>query len=200
MVETASTMLPLGTRAPEFSLPEPATGKIVSLADFNDKPMLLVAFICNHCPYVIRIKEGLTAFANEQARRGLAMVAINSNDVEVYTDDRPELMVSDVKKYAYPFPYLFDAEQSIAKAYHAACTPDFFLFDAERKLVYRGQFDEARPGNDKAADGHSMREAIDALLLGQKIPAEQKASIGCNIKWRPGQAPKYFSGRSVISI
>ncbi len=199
MVETASTMLPLGTAAPDFTLLNPATKQSVRLSDFAGAPALVVVFMCNHCPYVIRIKEGLSRFAAQEQKRGVAVVAINSNDVEVYTDDHPELMVADVKKYGYSFPYLYDEDQSVAKAYHAACTPDFFLFDAQRKLVYRGQFDDARPGNQAPADGHSLRQAIDAVLEGKPISAEQTPSIGCNIKWKPGQAPSYFS-KNPVSI
>lgn len=192
MVETASTMLPLGTRARDFSLLEPATGRLVSLADFAEAPALVVVFMCNHCPYVIRIKEGLAAFAKTQALRGVAVVGINSNDVDKYQDDRPELMVRDVEQFGYSFPYLFDQTQEVAKAYHAACTPDIYLFDGAQRLVYRGQFDDARPSNNAAVDGHSLVAAVDAVLAGDTLDAAQRPSLGCNIKWKPGNEPNYF--------
>ena len=192
MARTPSTMLELGTNAPDFALLDPASGKTVALADFDARPALLVAFICNHCPYVKHLREAFAAFAKEYADKGLAVVAINSNDVENYPDDSPEKMVEEVNTQGYVFPYLYDESQEVAKAYQAACTPDFFLFDKDRKLAYRGQFDESRPGNDAPVTGQDMRAAVDALLAGQAVPADQIASLGCNIKWKPGNEPAYY--------
>ncbi len=191
MARTPSTMLELGTVAPDFTLLEPATNKQVALADYTGKPVL-IAFICNHCPYVIKLKEALVEFAKEYQEKGLAIIAINANDVANYPDDSPEKMVEDVNKYGYPFPYLYDETQDIAKAYQAACTPDFFLFDAEHKLYYRGQFDDTRPNTEAPATGEDMRAAADALLAGKPAPEEQKPSLGCNIKWKAGNEPDYF--------
>lgn len=190
MAQTASTMLPLGTSAPDFRLPEPATGKIVALSDFQDAPALLVMVICNHCPFVRHIRDGLIQFARDYQAQGLAVVAINANDAANYPDDRPEKMIEEAK--TYPFPYLYDERQAVAKAYHAACTPDFFLFDAERKLVYRGQFDSSRPGNTVPVTGNDLRAAAQAVLTGQAVSPEQQPSIGCNIKWQSGNAPDYY--------
>ncbi len=192
MARTPSTMQELGTPAPDFRLLEPATGAYRALDDFRDAPALLVVFMCNHCPYVIHIREALAGFAREYQPKGLAMVGINSNDVENRPDDSPEKMVEEVRRAGYTFPYLFDADQSVAKAYRAACTPDFFLYDAGRKLVYRGQFDDARPHNDEPVTGRDLRAAVDALLAGKPIAPDQKASLGCNIKWKPGNEPDYF--------
>lgn len=192
MARTPSTMLELCTQAPAFNLLEPATGKHVSLEQFSGKP-ILVAFICNHCPYVIKLKEAFVEFAKEYQAKGLQIVAINANDVENYPDDSPEKMVDDVKKYGYTFPYLYDETQEVAKAYQAACTPDFFMFDMGHNLYYRGQFDDTRPSTDEPATGKDMREAADALLSGQQFPHEQKPSLGCNIKWKAGNEPEYFS-------
>jgi len=185
-------MLELGTQAPTFELIEPASGNNISLAQYIDKPVL-IAFISNHCPYVINIKEALVNFANEYQAKGLQLIAINANDIENYPDDSPEKMVEDVKQYGYSFPYLFDESQATAKAYQAACTPDFFMFDAEHKLYYRGQFDDSRPGNNEPVTGKDMKLAADALLARQTPPTEQKASLGCNIKWKAGNEPEYFS-------
>ncbi len=189
---TPSQMLELGTPAPAFALPEPATGNTVSLDDFAGAP-LVVAFICNHCPYVVRIKQGLRDFARDYAERGVGFVAINANDVANYPDDSPEKMIADAQRFEYPFPYLFDEAQSVAAAYRAACTPDLFLFDAGHKLVYRGQFDGARPGNDVPVTGADLRAAADALLSGAPVSAEQTPSVGCSIKWKAGNAPAYIS-------
>jgi len=191
MALTPSTMAPLGTEAPDFSLPD-TDGKMVSLGDFEDADALLVVFMCNHCPYVKQIKEGLAEFAREYGEKGLAIVGINANDVERHPDDRPERMKEEKESFGYPFPYLFDESQEVAKAYGAACTPDFFLFDGDRKLVYRGQFDDSRPGNDRPVTGKDLRRAADAALAGAPVPEEQTPSIGCNIKWKPGNAPDYF--------
>lgn len=192
MARTPSTMLELGTRAPDFHLLEPATGKTIGLDAFNEAPALAVIFICNHCPYVKHIRDALAAFGREYQAKGLAIVAINSNDTANYPDDAPDKMVEEAENAGYTFPYLYDETQAVAKAYHAACTPDLYLFDKDRKLVYRGQFDDSRPGNDLPVTGRDLRAAADALLTGQPMQAEQKASLGCNIKWKPGNEPDYF--------
>ncbi|MCP5451693.1 MAG: thioredoxin family protein [Gammaproteobacteria bacterium] len=191
MAQTASTMLPLGTPAPDFSLPEPMTGKTVSLGDFQDAPALLVMVICNHCPFVKHIRQGLVQFARDYPAKDLAIVAISANDAANYPDDSPAKIAEEAKTFGYPFPYLHDESQAVAKAYHAACTPDFFLFDAGRKLVYRGQFDGSRPGNKLPVTGSDLRAAADALLAGQPVPSAQQPSIGCNIKWKTGHEPDY---------
>jgi len=191
MAKTPSTMTPLGTTAPDFRLPDTAEG-VVSRDDFAGARGLLVMFICNHCPYVKHIRERLAAFGREYQKKGLAIVAINSNDVTSYPDDSPVKMAEEVETAGYTFPYLYDASQSVAKAYGAACTPDFFLFDAGRRLVYRGQFDDSRPGSGVAVTGKDLRAACDAVLAGQDMPAEQRPSIGCNIKWKAGNAPAYY--------
>jgi len=191
MARTPSTMLELGTQAPDFSLIEPATGNTISLKDYADKPVL-VAFICNHCPYVILIREALAKFGKDYMAKGLQVIAINANDAENYPDDSPEKMIEEVKKTGYTFPYLFDETQQVAQAYQAACTPDFFMFDADHKLYYRGQFDDARPKTDNTiVTGKDMIAAADALLAGKPAPEPQKASLGCNIKWKPGNEPSY---------
>ena len=192
MAQTASTMLPLGTLAPDFHLPEPLTGKRISLGDFQNAPALLVMVICNHCPFVKHIRQELIRFAHEYRAKGVAIVAINANDVVNHPHDSPEKMAEDAKSYGYPFPYLYDESQAVAKAYHAACTPDFFLFDANRKLSYRGQFDGSRPSNEVAITGNDLRMAVDAVLAGQPTPVEQRPSIGCNIKWKDGNEPDYY--------
>ncbi|MDG4561631.1 MAG: thioredoxin family protein [Candidatus Competibacter sp.] len=191
MAQTASTMLPLGTPAPDFSLPEPMTGKTVSLGDFQDAPALLVMVICNHCPFVKHIRQGLVQFARDYPAKDLAIVAISANDAANYPDDSPAKIAEEAKTFGYPFPYLHDESQTVAKAYRAACTPDFFLFDASRKLVYRGQFDGSRPGNKLPVTGSDLRAAADALLAGQPVPSAQQPSIGCNIKWKTGHEPDY---------
>ncbi len=191
MAQTASTMLPLGTPAPDFSLPEPMTGKTISLGDFQDAPALLVMVICNHCPFVKHIRQGLVQFARDYPAKDLAIVAISANDAANYPDDSPAKIAEEAKTFGYPFPYLHDESQAVAKAYHAACTPDFFLFDASRKLVYRGQFDGSRPGNKLPVTGSDLRAAVDALLAGQPVPSAQQPSIGCNIKWKTGHEPDY---------
>ncbi len=191
MVAVNSTMLPLGTRAPEFSL-RCATGGTFSLKDFTGKP-LLVMFICNHCPFVKHVREGLTSLVREYQARGIASVAINANDWTQYPDDAPEQMAAEVRRYGYSFPYLYDDSQNVANAYRAACTPDFFLFDSGHRLVYRGQMDDSRPGNGIPVTGKDLRDAMDAVLSGKPAPREQKPSIGCNIKWRRGNEPDYFN-------
>lgn len=194
MVRTVSTMLELGTSAPDFSLLEPATGRQRSLNDFADKKALLVMFICNHCPYVLHIEDGLIALGNEYKNEDVAIVAISANDADNYPDDSPAKIAERVKDKGYPFPYLYDETQEVAKAYAAACTPDFFLFDAERKLVYRGQFDDARPRNEVDVTGKDMKDAIQRVLANQPQAEEQIPSMGCNIKWKLDNAPEYFTG------
>jgi len=191
MVMVSSTMLPLGTEAPDFRLPDP-DGKEVSLADLRGDRGLLVMFICNHCPYVKHIRSELAKRAKEYQAKGIAVAGINSNDVESYPDDRPEKMKEEAQSAGYTFPYLYDATQEVAKAYRAACTPDFFLFDAERKLYYRGQLDDSRPKNDRPLTGADLTAAVDALLAGKPAPEKQVPSAGCNIKWKPGNEPDYF--------
>jgi len=190
MALTPSTMLELGTQAPEFSLLDPSTQNMVSLSDFNSQPVL-VAFICNHCPYVILLKEAFEQFAKDYQTQGLQVIAINANDVENYPADSPAKMAEDVKKIGYSFPYLFDETQDIAARYKAACTPDFFLFDAQHKLYYRGQFDSARPNLGVNVTGIDMRNAADNLLAGKDAPNQQIPSVGCSIKWKQGNQPDY---------
>ena len=183
MARTPSNMLALNTPAPDFGLIEPASGRTVRLADFDGQP-LLVAFICNHCPFVIHIQAAFAQMAAEYQQRGVAVVAINANDVANYPDDSPEKMIEAVREHGYSFPYLFDETQTVARAYDAACTPDFYLFDAQHRLYYRGQFDNARPGNDEPVNGSDLRQALDAVLTQQPAPEGQKPSLGCNIKWK----------------
>lgn len=191
MVRTASTMLQLGTPAPDFSLPD-TNGKIVSLADFIDAPALLVIFLCNHCPYVKHVADELARLAKEYQKRGVAVVGINANDWQQYPDDSPEKMAEEVRARGYPFPYLADETQEAAKAYRAACTPDFFVFDKDRRLAYRGQMDASRPGNEIKITGRDLRDALDTVLEGGEPSPRQQPSLGCNIKWRPGNEPEYF--------
>lgn len=194
MVKTASTMLPLGSDAPSFSLPN-VDDSTVSLSDFNNEP-LLVIFMCNHCPFVVHLRDELASFGNEYQSKGLKIVGISSNDVENYPQDGPDKMKEEAKDAGYTFPYLYDATQDIAKAYRAACTPDIFLFDKEHKLVYRGQFDDSRPQSGIPVTGADLRAACDAVLSGEPVTEAQKPSIGCNIKWKEGKAPDYFTGQS----
>lgn len=191
MVKTASTMLPLGTTAPDFSLPN-VDGTTVSRTNFAGKP-LLVVFMCNHCPFVIHLRAALAAFGDEYSTKGLSFVGISSNDAEHYPQDGPEQMKAEATHAGYHFPYLFDVDQSVAKAYRAACTPDFFLFDADHSLVYRGQFDASRPGNGVEITGNDLKAACDAVLAGKEVSSEQLPSIGCNIKWKAGSEPEYFA-------
>jgi thiol-disulfide isomerase/thioredoxin len=194
MARTPSTMLmALGAPAPHFELPD-AAGHRVSLAGYRGKP-LLVMFICNHCPYVKHLREGIAAFARDYGPRGLGIVAINSNDAEQYPDDSPAAMAAEAKAAGYTFPYLVDESQEVAQAYQAACTPDFFLFDAGHRLAYRGQFDGSRPQNGAPVSGADLRRATDAVLAGETPATEQRASLGCNIKWKAGNAPAYFAPR-----
>ena len=191
MAETPSTMLALGTPAPDFALPD-TNGNMVSLKDFEKAPALLVMFICNHCPFVKLVRDELAALGKEYQAKGVGIVAIMPNDVEHYPDDHPSKMAKVARVTGFTFPYLYDATQEVAKAYRAACTPDFFLFDKARRLVYRGQLDDARPGNGKPVTGKDLRTAIEAVLAGKKPGAKQKPSIGCNIKWKPGKEPDYY--------
>jgi peroxiredoxin len=179
-----STMLALGTVAPSFRLPDTASGKTVTLADFTANRALLVAFICNHCPYVKHILDGFVAFAREYGPRGLAVAAISSNDVSTYPADSPSEMTKLARAKDFTFPYLYDESQAVARAYDAACTPDFFLFDADRRLVYRGQFDGGRPGSSQPVTGADLRAAADAVLAGRPAPEKQVPSVGCGIKWK----------------
>jgi peroxiredoxin len=186
-------MLPLGTIAPDFALVN-VDGQVVSRDDFAGAPALLVIFLCNHCPYVLHIADELARFTREYLAKGVAIVGINSNDPSTHPQDSPEQMVHEVELRGYAFPYLFDETQEVAKAYRAACTPDFFLFNADRQLVYRGQFDDSRPQSGIPVTGKDLRAALDAVLSGQPVDPHQKPSLGCNIKWRAGREPDYFGG------
>jgi len=190
MARTPSTMLPLGTEAPDFRLPDFA-GQMHALADFRDRSALLVVFTCGHCPFVRHIRGEFARYAREYRARGLAVVAINSNDLAAYPQDGPDGMRAEAAELGYDFPYLLDETQAVAKGYRAACTPDFYLFDADRRLVYRGQFDSSRPGNGQAVTGADLRAATTAVLEGRPPRAQQTPSIGCNIKWKPGNEPNY---------
>ncbi|MCC5925430.1 MAG: thioredoxin family protein [Bacteroidetes bacterium] len=192
MAAVNSTMLDLGTTAPEFSLKD-TNGKKLSINDVKGDKGLLVAFWCNHCPYVKHIRDQFITLAGDWMNKGVGVVAIMSNDVDNYPDDSPEKMAEESRNFSYPFPYLYDETQKVAHAYRAACTPDFFLFDKDLKLVYRGQFDASRPKNVTPVTGQDMARAIDQLLVGEQIPEEQVPSIGCNIKWKPGNEPDFFS-------
>lgn len=191
MARTASTMLPLGTKAPDFSLVN-VDGRTVTLDSLRSAPALLVAFICNHCPYVKHVAPAFAELAREYQAKGVAVVAISANDVSNYPADSPEQMVREAEEQGYTFPYLYDETQDVAKAYAAACTPDFYVFDKNRKLVYRGQMDSSRPDSGIPVTGHDLRAALDAVLAGKPVSAEQKPSIGCNIKWKVGSEPAYF--------
>jgi len=192
MAATNSTMLPLGTPAPDFRLTDTVSEKTVSLSDLKDAPALVVMFICNHCPYVKHIQEGMVQMARDLQAKGVAVVAISSNDARAYSQDGPTAMKSEARSAGYSFPYLFDETQAVAKAYRAACTPDFFVFDGNRRLVYRGQMDDARLGNSQPVTGNDIRAAVEAVLAAKPAPSTQKPSIGCNIKWKPGNEPDYF--------
>jgi len=185
-------MVPLGTGAPEFSLPEPATGRTLGLSDFADAPALLVVFLSNHCPFVKHLAPQLARFGRDYGAKGLAIVAINANDVANYPDDSPAKMVEEVAARGYTFPYLYDESQAVAKRFGAACTPDFFLYDLGRRLVYRGQFDASRPSLDVPVTGADLRAACDAALAGRAPSANQVPSVGCNIKWKAGNEPPWF--------
>ena len=192
MVRTASTMLPLGTRAPDFKLLN-VDGKMVSLSDFRDNKALVVIFMCNHCPYVKHVALELTRVSSEYIPKGVGFVGISSNDVDAHPGDGPELMKAEAIKQGYPFPYLYDADQTVAVAYRAACTPDIFVFDSAHRLVYRGQLDDSRPKTDRPLTGKDLRSALDCLLADQTVSTEQKPSIGCNIKWKNVAEPDYFN-------
>ena len=187
-----STMLPLGTKAPDFTLPDVVSGREVSLGDFDGTRGLLVMFICNHCPYVQHVRDELARFGMDYQDDDLGIVAISANDADQYPDDGPDAMRKEALRNGYTFPYLFDADQTVASAYTAMCTPDFFLFDADRELVYRGRFDDSRPNSVTAVTGADLRAAVDAVLSGQPVSADQWPSMGCSIKWKPGNVPAYF--------
>lgn len=191
MVRTNSTMMALGTKAPTFTLIN-VDGRTVSLADYEDKPVLLVMFICNHCPYVKHIAPYLSLLGRDYLFKGVGIIAINSNDASAYPADSPEQMIHESEERGYYFPYLYDESQEVAKAYQAACTPDFFIFDRHQKLVYRGQLDSSRPGSEIPVTGEDLRAALDAVLAGKPVPEPQKPSMGCNIKWKSGNEPDYF--------
>ena len=185
-------MLPLGTPAPDFALPDVMTGKSVSIRFPRRPSALLIMFICNHCPYVKHIQAGMTQMAKDFQARDVQVIAISSNDADQFPEDSPEKMKEEAIRAGYTFPYLYDEAQHVARRYRAACTPDFFLFDANLNLVYRGQMDDARRGNDLPVTGKSLREAVDAVLAGRAVSPNQIPSLGCNIKWKPGQEPEYF--------
>jgi len=191
MVETKSQMLPLGTKAPDFCLPDP-DGVEHSLKQFTESPALLVIFMCNHCPYVKHVREKLVELVKGYQERGVSVVAINSNDVDEYPEDSPEMMKEVAEVYGFTFPYLYDETQEVAKAYRAACTPDFYVFNDEQKLFYRGQMDDSRPGSEIPVTGDALQDALDAVLEGDPPPERQKPSMGCNIKWKAGNEPPYF--------
>ncbi len=190
MARTPSTMTPLGTRAPEFRLPDPA-GKLYSLADFKSSPVLLIAFICNHCPFVKHIRSEFVKLTNKYQKLGVAVVAISSNDVAQFPDDSPAKMAEEAREFGYTFAYLFDESQEVAKAYGAACTPDFFVYDRGRTLVYRGQMDASRPDSGIPVTGADLSAALDAVLAGRPVNPDQRPSLGCNIKWKTGNEPEY---------
>lgn len=184
MARTLSNMLPLGTIAPGFTLPDTVSGKMVSLDELKSEQATVVMFICNHCPFVKHVDEQLVALAHDYQAKGVAFIAISSNDAENYPQDRPELMKAEAEKLRYPFPYLYDESQGVAKAYKAACTPDFYVFDGELKCAYRGQLDDSRPDNGKPVTGSDLRLALDEILDGKAVSGPQIPSLGCNIKWK----------------
>ncbi|GAC1467753.1 MAG: thioredoxin family protein [Isosphaeraceae bacterium] len=188
MALTSSTMRPLGTQAPAFQLPD-TEGTPISLADFRNAPALLVIFLCNHCPYVKHVRHELAALARDYQARGVAVVGISSNDVTTHPDDSPEKMAQEKAEVGYTFPYVYDETQEVAQAYGAACTPDFYVFDRDQRLVYRGQMDASRPGNGVPVTGRDLRAALDSVLAGKDVTEDQKPSLGCNIKWKPGNEP-----------
>ena len=192
MPATASTMLDLGTKAPDFSLPDVVTGRRVSLSAFQNKKALLVMFICHHCPFVKHVKSELARLGDDYAAKDIGIVAISSNDPAVAADDSPDGLKRMVADWGLHFPVLYDESQAVAKSYNAACTPDFFVFDGGRKLAYRGQLDDSRPSNGKPVTGVDLRAAIDAVLAGRPVSAEQRPSLGCNIKWKAGNEPAYY--------
>jgi peroxiredoxin len=184
-----SKMIELGTPAPDFALPDPRTGQVVSLADFADAPALVVAFLCNHCPYVQRVANGLAELGADLAEHGVPLIGISSNDVESYPQDGPDEMAEESVRHGWNFPYLYDESQQVALAYSAVCTPDTFVFDGARRLVYRGQLDDARPRNDRPVTATDVRAAVDAALAGTAVPSDQHPSMGCGIKWKQGNEP-----------
>ena len=192
MVKTLSTMLELGTPAPDFALPDVVSGRSVSLSGFRDEKALLVMFICRHCPFVKHVAHELARIGSDYLGRGVGIVAISSNDAARYPDDAPERLKEMARELGFAFPVCFDETQAVAKAYTAACTPDFFLFDRQRHLAYRGQLDDSRPDDGKQVTGRDLRDAMEALLSGRQVVADQRPSIGCNIKWKPGNEPPYF--------
>jgi peroxiredoxin len=192
MALTASTMLPLGTKAPDFQLLDVVSGKMISLSTFAGKKALLVMFICKHCPFVKHVQKELAQIGKDYVNRDVGIVAISSNDVNNYPDDAPEQLKAMAQELGFTFPLCYDESQEIAKAYTAACTPDFFLFNADQRLVYRGQLDDSRPSNGKPVTGKDLRAALDAVLAGQSVNSEQKPSVGCNIKWKPSNEPSYY--------
>ncbi|MEO1351621.1 MAG: thioredoxin family protein [Cyanobacteria bacterium J06635_15] len=192
MVKTASTMLPLGTPAPDFQLPDVVSGKIITLADFVGKQALLIMFICQHCPFVKHVQVELANLGQDYVPKGVGVLAISANSVKTHPADSPENLKAMAVELGFNFPYCYDESQETAKQYTAACTPDFFLFDSTLKLAYRGQLDESRPGNSKPVTGQDLRAAMDGLLAGDSLDPNQVPSIGCNIKWTPGNEPAYF--------
>jgi peroxiredoxin len=203
MALTASTMLELGTAAPEFRLPDTVSGRIISLETFSGKKGLLVMFICNHCPYVKHVQDELARLGKDYTDNSLGIVAISANDAKHYPDDAPAKLRETALRKGYVFPYCYDESQQVAKAYTAACTPDFFLFDENRKLVYRGQLDDSRPGNDVPVTGRDLRAAMEAVLAGRAVSPDQKPSLGCNIKWKMGEVTRLLTrlrGRILRSL
>jgi peroxiredoxin len=192
MAMVESTMLPLGTAAPAFALPSVVSGEIITLDTFADDPALLVMFICRHCPFVKHVEQELARIGKDYISQGLGIVAISANSLQTHPQDGPEHLKTQAEEVGFTFPYCFDETQAVAKAYTAACTPDFFVFDQAKTLVYRGQLDDSRPSNGVPVTGQDLRAALDAVLAGQAIPGAQKPSVGCNIKWTPGNAPAYF--------
>lgn len=184
-------MVALGSALPQFELPDVVSGKVIHSAEFKNKPGLLVMFICRHCPYVVHVQDELARLGREYVPKGIGMIAISSNDIDRYPNDRPEQLQAMARELGFIFPFCFDESQKVAKTFTAACTPDFFLYDQERRLVYRGQLDDSRPGNQIQVTGRDLRAAIDALLAGRSIDQNQRPSAGCNIKWKPGNNPGY---------
>lgn len=193
MALTPSSMLELGTSAPDFQLPDVVSGETISLATFSERKALLVMFICQHCPFVRHVRQELARLGRDYADKGVGIVAISANDAGHHPEDAPDKLKLMAKELGFNFPFCYDESQAVAKAYTAACTPDFFLFDADRKLVYRGQLDSSRPGNNVPVDGRDLRRAIDAVLADQPISPDQNPSIGCNIKWKSGNEPDYYT-------
>jgi len=190
MSVTASTMLALGSSAPDFELPD-TSGKPVRLSDFNDSSVLVVMFICNHCPFVKHVRTRLVSLAKAYQEKGVAFVAISANDARTHPEDAPDRMAEIAREWELPFPYLYDESQAVARAYRAACTPDFFVFDQHRELAYRGRFDDSTPGNDRPVTGEDLATALDRVLRNEPVPEPQQPSMGCNIKWQAGNEPDY---------